>query len=203
MLYIEELKDNVLHLDKAEELYYNFTVVSKKENGRTIPFYLEYVSDDNINVKIVYGANLLINVNPSLVLKEERITLKNTDGEYFLIDIVPNDYYVMEKTYSFKITSKKILEDGSLKLKIFSKVNGMEIGWECTYDGKPMKYEITPFNSDSGEHVIIKPMVTILNEFDAIIEFTQKESGKTIKISLKNTPQKGITDYIYITNNEK
>jgi hypothetical protein len=202
MIYIEGLDDNTIRLEKEASSYYSFKVVSQKPNGKPMPFVINFVSSKHINAEIK-GDILSIDINSSRILQEETVTLINTLGERCKIMVIPNEYFTMEKTYTFKITSKKLLEDGSLKLKIFSKVNDMEIGWECTYDGRPMEYEITPFESEVGEHVIIKPKAEILNEFESLIEFTQKESNKVIKISLTNTPKKGITDYIYITNNKK
>ena len=101
----------------------------------------------------------------------------------------------MDKTYTFKLTSKKFLDDGSLRIKIFSKMNDMELGWKCTYDGKPMEYSISTRESDKGENVTIKPISTILSEFTTVIEFAQDESNNVIRLVLTNTPEVGISNF--------
>ena len=77
---------------------------------------------------------------------------------------------------------------------MLSKVNDEEIGWTCTYDGKPMDYIISPYESDKGEYVSISPIVSIISEFDSVIEFTQIESNNKIRITLTNMPNVGISE---------
>lgn len=194
MFYIEGLKNNTIQVEKGEYFEYEYKIVSKKENGRPAPFSLKFVSSDKVNVKIVHGDTIKIEIEPQRILTEENIVLGNSIGETIKIAIIPNEYYLMERTYTFKITSKKLLDDGSLKLKIFSKVNDMEIGWKCTYDGKPLSYSITPFESEVGDYVIVTPKSVNLIELDTLIEFTQDESKNTIALILTNTPNMGITN---------
>lgn len=194
MFYINGLEDNTIRLPKSKSMRYEFKVVSTNSDGKKIPFTFECITTDLIQAGIIYGDTLIIDVNPPLIKNTEAISLVNEDEEYLIIEIIPNEYYMSDKVYNFKATSKKILEDGSLKLKILSKVNDMEIGWECTYNGRPMSYSITPFESDKGEYVTIKPTATILNEFKSIVEFTQNESEEKITFELTNTPELGITE---------
>lgn len=196
MFYIEGLENNTLQMEKTDTLDYEFKVISKKDNGKRIPFFIAHVSNEYIDADIVYGNVLIIHITPSMIIEEGSIRLENIIGESVSIKLIPNEYYTMDKTYTFKLTSKKILDDGSLKLKILSKVNDMEIGWKCTYDGKPMEYSISPFESDKGEYVVVKPMATVLSEFTALLEFTQDESGNIIRLSLTNTPEVGISEAI-------
>lgn len=193
MLNIIGLENKTINLEKSRDLKYSFTIVSEKDNGRPIPFALTLLSNNNINAVIEYGNKLIINVDASLIMNEEHIVLTNTIGDKLVLKIIPNEYYTMDKTYTFKVTSKKLLDDGSLRLKILSKVNDMEIGWKCTYDGKPMAYSITPFENENSDYVMIVPMANIISEFDSLIEFTQEESGEAIKMILTNTPEMGIT----------
>lgn len=194
MLYIEGLENNQIKLEKSTDLTYSFKVVSKKPNNRPIPFFVEHISNENITTKITFGDTIDIYTDASLIEKEEFIVLSNTIGEFFRIKIIPNEYYTMERTYSFKITSKKFLDDGSLELKVFSKVNDEEIGWKCTYDGKPMSYTISPLDSTESKHVHIVPNGEIMAEFKVLVEFTQDESDNKIRLLLTNTPELGITN---------
>ena len=193
MLYIKGLEDNVLNLDRSTELEYEFTVVSTNSNNMPIPFFIGYSSNQDIIFDIREGDRLVISIDASLVLNEETFIMKNTKGDVLKVKVIPNEYYTMERKYSFKVTSKKFLNDGSLKLKIFSKVNDEEIGWKVTYDGHPMEYSISTCESDKGEHVTISPLVDILSEFESYIEFTQEESNNKIKLMLVNTPEMGIS----------
>lgn len=195
MLYIKDLEDNTIQLNESEESEYSFNVVSENNNGSSSPFVVKFISSDNIGTRIEYNNILNIYVNNSSILKEEYIFLRNTIGETIRITVIPSPYHLMEKTYTFKITSSKYLEDGSLKLKISSKMNGEDMGWKCTYDGKPMAYSIAPFESEISEHVIIKPLAELANELEALVEFTQNKSNNVIRILLTNTPSKGITNY--------
>ena len=195
MLYIKDLEDNTIQLNESEESEYSFNVVSENNNGSSSPFVVKFISSENISSRIEYGNILNLYIENAMILNEEYIFLRNTVGDTIRIAVIPSPYHTMEKTYSFKITSSKYLEDGSLKLKISSKMNGEDMGWKCTYDGKPMAYSITPFESEISEHVIIKPLADVRNEFKALVEFTQNKSNNVIKILLTNTPSKGITNY--------
>ena len=200
MLYIEDLENNIIQLDESLESEYSFKVLSQNNNGSPSPFVVKFISSENISARIEYGNVLNLYIENAMILNEEYIFLRNTVGDTIRIAVIPNPYHLMEKNYVFKITSKKYLEDGSLKLKIFSKMNDEDIGWKCTYDGRPMEYSISPFESGISEHVIIKPLAEISGEFEALVEFTQNGSNNVIKILLTNTPSKGITNYIYIKN---
>lgn len=201
MIYIEGLESNVLTLEQSVDLNYSFEVVSTKKNGRPIPFVLNFISNNLIDAA-VYGNTLKIHVDASQILNEETINLTNMLGETYKLTIKPCEYFTYDKDYTFKITSKKFIGDGSLKLKIFSravvkfndeKEDEYEIGWECTYNGKPMAYSITPLEGEGGDYITITPETNILTEFEALVEFTQRESCNKISLMLTNTPMKGIT----------
>lgn len=187
MLYIKELENNTIDLN-TNEAYYEFTVISKDANNRNKTYSIDLVSNDAILVK-KYDTILSIEIDIESILKEEYIILSNTLDERIRITILPSTYQIMDKNYKFKITKRTYNEDGSIKVKILSTVNDMELGWRCSYDGKPMSYSISPMSNDEGCYVTITQAATVVSEFDSLIKFTQDESGNEIKLVLHNTPE--------------
>ena len=185
-----EVKDNIIELSKEEHSKYTLDVISQRDNGNKSPFAIDLVSNTNVISANVIGSNMLnVEIDTPNVLNEEYIILKNMQGDRTKITILPNKYYTMEKEYKFKITKKIYEDDGSLKIKILSKMNDEEIGWNCTYEGKPMEYFINPKLSDKSEYVTIAPAVTVASDFIAILEFTQRGSGNIIRLEVYNTPE--------------
>lgn len=186
-----EVKDNIIELSKEEHSKYTLDVISQRDNGNKTPFAVDLVSNTNVISANVIGSSnmLIIEIDTPNVLNEEYIILKNMQGDRAKITILPNKYYTMEKEYKFKITKKVYEDDGSLKIKILSKMNDEEIGWNCTYKGKPMEYFINPKLSDKSEYVTIAPAVTVVSDFTAILEFTQRGSGNVIRLEVYNTPE--------------
>ena len=193
MLKIEGLKNNELILGKGDLFNTSFKVTSKNGAYKRVPFFIDYISNKHISAKIMYSDTIVIQLNPSAISKNEYMVLKNTNGDETKITIIPNVYYTIEKTYDFKITFKRVLKNGALSLKILSKANEFDVGWKCTYNGKPMTYLINPMEGENEDKITINPIGEILSEFDSLIEFTQNESNKKIKLLLTNTPNKGIT----------
>ena len=189
MIEIKELNDNTISLNKEDYSKYTLDIISQRDNGNRSPFAIDLVSNVNIiTANTVGNSSLNIEIDTPNVLNEEYIILKNMQGDRAKITILPNTYFTMEKEYKFKITKKVYEDDGSLMIKILSKMNDEEIGWDCTYDGKPMEYFIKPKFSDKGEYVRIKPAVTVVNDFTALLKFTQKQSGNVIRLEVYNTP---------------
>ena len=186
-----EVKDNIIELSKEEHSKYTLDVISQRDNGNKTPFAVDLVSNTNVISANVIGSSnmLIIEIDTPNVLNEEYIILKNMQGDRAKITILPNKYYTKEKEYKFKITKKVYEDDGSLKIKILSKMNDEEIGWNCTYKGKPMEYFINPKLSDKSEYVTIAPAVTVVSDFTAILEFTQRGSGNVIRLEVYNTPE--------------
>jgi hypothetical protein len=185
-----EIKDNIIELSKEEHSKYTLDVISQRDNGNKSPFAVDLVSNTNVISANVIGSNMLnIEIDTPNVLNEEYIILKNMQGDRTKITILPNKYYTMEKKYKFKITKKTYEDDGSLKIKIISKMNDEEIGLDCTYDGKPMEYYINPRHSDNGEYVTIIPAVKVVSNFTTMLEFTQRGSGNVIRLEVYNTPE--------------
>lgn len=189
MLKIKNLKDNVIDLNGTKEFEKDFEITSiNTQNGKGIPFYVDLVSSPNITVS-AFSTNLIkIIINVETILKDEFIILRNTRKEKLIIDIIPNDYFVNERKYVFKITKSEITNDGTLKLKILSKVNGIEIGWKCVYDGKPISYIITPMESDKSGYVSVKLAMEMLIECETKLIFEQEESKERIEFEINNTP---------------
>ena len=191
MLKVEGLNGNEIKLKRCDLFNQEFKVISTNGAYKRVPFFIYYISNKNIIANVMYGNTLTIQMNPSMILYNEYISLKNTNGDSIKLLIIPNDYYTMEKTYEFVLTYKRVLKNGGLSLKVSSTANdNMDIGWKCTYNGKPMSYTITPLESENGGKILIIPNGDIVSEFDSLIEFTQDESNKKIKLLLTNTPNK-------------
>lgn len=192
MILIDDLKDNTITLTRNESNIFEqeLTITSQNENGSTIPFSIEFVSSNYITVSTYGNYGIKIIADTPNILQNEYIILRNAENERVRITIKPNSYFTMERNYKFKITSEKIDKDGKLILKILSKVNNMDIGWQCTYMGQPISYDVSPLNSDKGEYVTIsnKKGNVIYGNFDSLFKFQQNESNNIIKYYLHNTP---------------
>jgi len=188
MLYIENIENNSIFLDGYDGNEIELKVMSRNARNVKKHFVIDYVSSPNIVAYTLGGDSIKIEYEPREVTDNAFIILKNTLGETMRLTIVPKLFYSMEKTFKFKISSYKELEDGSIRLKLLSKVNDMEIGWKITYDGKPMTYIISPMESDKGDYVTIKPNATIVNDFTSVIIFKQDESDEEIRFEILNTP---------------
>jgi len=97
--------------------------------------------------------------------------------------IKPNILLTSPKTYKFRIT-KKSTDGRKTSIRILSKENDNEIGWECTYDGKPLNYSIEPMSSDKSGNVDIEVLDELFTDVPSVIEFTQNRSGEIIKLVL-------------------
>jgi hypothetical protein len=188
MITINDLKNNTINLNNKQS-HYEFNVSSVDDNGNNKNFAIELVTSEHIIVKAFDISSISIDINIPNILKEETIVLKNTANERLEIKVLPNSYYTMKKEYTFKIGKRIYKKDGSLKVKIVSMANDMELGWRCSYDGKPMSYSIFPRSNDVSCYVTITQAATVVSEFDSLIKFTQDESGNEIKLVLHNTPE--------------
>ena len=188
MLLINELKDNIINLNDLQT-HYEFDVISKSDDGGYKQFGIEIVSNESIFVKAFDLNSISIDIDIPNILEEEIIVLKNTLNERVEIKVIPNEHNIMDKSYKFKITKKKFEDDGSIKVKILSTINNEELGWKCTYDGKPMNYIITPRSNEGSCFVEIKPNSQVFNNFESVIIFTQNESNNEIRLMVYNTPE--------------
>ena len=181
-------QENVIDLNGLKQYSDNFEILSFTEKLKRVPFHVELISNTNISV-IPFGVNSInITIDVQEIVNDEYIILKNLNGEEIRIDIKPNEYFVNDRNYKFKITKSEILENGDLKLKILSKVNNEEMGWRCTYFGKPINYEITPSESNKSEYVTIKLLSSMFVDYKAVLKFEQEESGNEITYYVNNTP---------------
>lgn len=188
MIIINDLKDKTINLDGLKDYDHNFEVYSCTENGKTQPFQIELVTSDNIIVEKFNVSSIHIFIDVEYIVKEEYIILKNILGEKLIITVKPNEYYTNDRNYKFKLTKNEFNKNGELKLKILSKVNNIEMGWSCVYDGKPIQYEITPMKSDKSSYVTVKLMSTLFIDYISTLKFQQNESGNVIEYKIKNTP---------------
>lgn len=187
MIYVEGIDGNTIDLNSDQDTY-ELSVVSKDENERKSGYDITIVSSKSLTVK-KYGDTLSVTADTPNILKEETIVLSNLLGDVLVIRVIPNEYYTMDRTYKFKIGKRTYQNDGSLKVKIISTMNDGNMGWKCTYDGRPMNYVISPFEGEGSCNVVIKPNTNVLSEFDALVVFTQEESGETIRLTLHNTTE--------------
>ena len=189
MFEIKGIKDNIIDLDGVKEYNENFEVISINENGKRMPFSIDLVSTDSITVNAFGVSSINIEIDVSNIIQEEYVTFKNILGETLAITIKPNSYFTTERTYKFKITKTEFKDNGELKIRILSKVNGEEIGWKCIYDGRPIMYVITPMESNKSEYVTIRSMSQVANDFVAALKFQQDESGEVITFLINNTTE--------------
>ena len=187
MFTVKDLKDNVINLDGLKEYNIDFEVLSLKESGKRIPFRVDLISTESIKIRLFGVSSINIVIDVENILKDEYIVLKNTNNEKIIITVKPNEYYVNDRDYRFKITREEKTKDGDIRIRLMSKVNKSEIGWRCTYDGRPISYEITPMESNKSEYIKIKLKSKMLTEYNSVIIFQQEESGETVELKIKNT----------------
>ena len=190
MFKIKNLEENnLINLEGKKEYKEQFEVLSYNEkNMKRTPFTVSTITSPFISAR-TFGVSLLeIGIDVEGVTKEEHVVLTNINGEEIIITINPNSYFSNEREYKFRISKSEILDDGTLRLRILSKVKGKELGWKCTYDGRPMVYSIMPKEGSKSGYVRIKPMVMeIYSEFISKLEFQQEESGEKAEILIKVT----------------
>lgn len=189
MFYIKGLENNIIDLDGFDEYSEEFEVVSLNDNDKRQPCGIEYISNEGIEVTF-FGVNFVrISIDVSEIINDEYIILKNYIDETITLTVKPNQYYVDDKDYKFKITKSEFKDNNDLRLKILSKVNGKELGWKCTYDGKPISYSITPMENDKSCFINVKLLSQLFVDYTSVLIFEQDESGETIEYNILNTPE--------------
>jgi hypothetical protein len=187
MLQIDNKKNNYL-LDLNEVPYDSHTINIKSvdDKGNRLSWGIEFISSDKIQAHANGIDELIVETPLDSIKTDEYILLRNYAKERLRVDLKPNLEAIRPKSYKFKISSKKT--DGrNVKIKILSKDGNNEVPWECSYDGKPLTYTITPFSSEIGEHVKIEPRGDIFGEIETVIRFTQSKSGNEIELKLKQS----------------
>ena len=172
-------------LDLNERPYNNHSVkvTSEVAPNRRLPWGVELVSSSLI--KATLGANDILNifVDMEKLMEDAFVLLRNYNKERMKIIIKPNFITIEPKEYTFKIT-KKSTEGKKVRIRLLSKENDREMGWECTYQGKPLNYSIEPLKSDKSGYVDIELLDDATTDFQTVIEFTQNKSKKTIELRL-------------------
>ena len=169
-----------LNVNPVDE--HEFTVISKNGNEE-LSWGVELVSLNEISVMKHSGNKLSINLDVNTLNKDGFILLRNYNKERLLVEIIHNEELSREKEYTFKFENEKV-EGKKITIDIVSQEESKEMSWACTYDGRPLKYSISPKRSDKSEKVEIVLLSPVSNEFKSIIEFTQDKSDKIIKLKL-------------------
>ena len=169
-----------LNVNPVDE--HEFTVISKNGNEE-LSWGVELVSLNEISVMKHSGNKLSINLDVNTLNKDGFILLRNYNKERLLVEIIHNEELSREKEYTFKFENEKV-EGKKIAIDILSQEESKEMSWACTYDGRPLKYSISPKRSDKSEKVEIVLLSPVSNEFKSIIEFTQDKSDKIIKLKL-------------------
>lgn len=176
-------KQFILDLNKLPYDEHTITINSNGERGNRLPWGVEMVSSQYVSAE--QGANDSLNIYVDIEnMKDDAfILLRNFKKEMMKIVIKPNTLLTSPKTYKFRI-SKKTTEGRKTRIRILSKEDNNEIGWECTYDGKPLNYSIEPMKSDKSGYVDIEVLDELFTDVPSVIEFTQERSGEVIKLVL-------------------
>lgn len=177
-------------LDLNEHPYdeHTITIASQGRTGNHLPWGVEMVSCGLVSAEPAGSDALNIHVDIENLDEECFILLKNYNKERIKIMVKPNNLLTIkpESSYNFRI-SKKRINGRKVNIKILSKEDDNEVGWKCTYDGKPLHYSITPMESNKSDNVTIEVLDELFTEMPAVIEFTQEKSGKVIELKLKQT----------------
>lgn len=176
-------KQFILDLNKLPYDEHTITIDSKGDKGNRLPWGIEMVSSQYVSAEQGANDSLNIYVDIENMKDESFILLRNFKKEMMKIVIKPNTLLTSPKTYKFRI-SKKTTEGRKTKIRILSKEDNNEIGWECTYDGKPLNYSIEPMRSDKSGYVDIEVLDELFTDVPSVIEFTQERSGEVIKLVL-------------------
>jgi hypothetical protein len=169
-----------LNVNPVDE--HELTVISN-DDGEELSWGVELVSLNEISVMKHSGNKLSINLDVNTLNKDGFILLRNYNKERLVVEIIHNEELSREKEYTFKFENEKV-EGKKITIDILSQEESKEMSWACTYDGRPLKYSISPKRSDKSEKVEIVLLSPVSNEFKSIIEFTQDKSDKIIKLKL-------------------
>ena len=185
MFSIDNYKDSYeISLDDNPYNEHNLIIKSEKNDGKLLPWGVDMISSSGVIAKPCGVNGLKIILDFEKLDKECFIILRNYAKEKMRITIKPNWYVFHPREYKFKITRTSI-EGKKMKIKILSKEGENELGWECTYDGKPLNYSIEPFENNKSSYVYINLKDELFTNVTSMIEFTQNKSEKKIKLNLE------------------
>ena len=176
----------VLDLNEMPYDEHTIKVSSVNSNGENIPWGIEMMTNDFISAEPGADNTLNVYVDVEHFTSDAFILLRNYEKERLKVIVKPNLMLSAPKTYKFRI-SKKSTDGRKTKIRILSKENNNEIGWKCTYDGRPLNYSIVPMESDKSGYVNIEVIDELFTEIDSIIEFTQDRSGEVTILKLNQT----------------
>jgi hypothetical protein len=145
------------------------------------------VSSELVSASMGADVSLIVTVDVENMKDESFILLRNYAKERMKIILKPNITITSPKTYKFRIT-KKTTDGRKTRIRILSKEDDNEIGWKCTYDGKPLNYSIKPRESDKSGYVDIELLDELfIDNIPTILEFTQNKSCEVIELRLNQT----------------
>jgi hypothetical protein len=179
-------KEFILDLNKLPYDEHEIHIDSKASNGRDLPWGVEIVSSKLISATRGAGNLLNISLGPEKLNEDAFILLRNYNKERLKIVVKHNVLLTMDRKYKFRI-SKKTTDGRKTRIRILSKVDNDEIGWKCTYDGKPLNYSISPMESDKSGYVDIEVLDELFTNVPSVIEFTQDRSREVISLKLNQT----------------
>ena len=171
-----------LDLNKSINKEYILTIDSRDENGIIIPWAVMLSSNQTVyyNEEGIDKLHLVFDL--TLIRKEEYILIENYKKEKIKIIIKPNLKEIEEKKYVFSAKKYDILDINKIKIYVNSKVNGSFAEWKCSYNGKPLVYNITMKKT----YIILDLKSIPLGDINGYIELKQEKSNKKINIKLNH-----------------
>ena len=176
-------KEYVLDLNNFPYDEHELKIESRGRNGQFLPWNVELVSNSGISVKALSNNMISIILDSESLSTDETIVLGNYDKERMIIRVIHNDYLSKPKNYIFRV-SKKEVDGRHTRIRIISKEDKSEIGWKCTYDGKPLNYTIKPMKASRSGYVDIELNSRVFTNVNTLIEFTQEKSDNVIRLIL-------------------
>ena len=169
-----------LDLNEFPQEEHILSIVSEGENGEKIPWAVSFSSNKLIGYSEEGIDKLRLTLNLQLIKGGEYIILENYKKEKARILIKPNLKESAEKKFTFRIYQYEILDENKIKLMVKSEVNSEYLKWKCSYDGKPLSYDIDV----QRNYVIIELKSIIFADAIGYIELAQDKSNKNINIQL-------------------
>ena len=180
MITIENLVNEYeLDLNKSNQKEYILTINSRDDNNN-IPWAVTFVSNNSIKYNEESVDKLHLTFDLASIKNGEYIIIENYKKEKARILIKPNLKESAEKKFTFRIYQYEILDDNKIKLMVKSEVNSEYLKWKCSYDGKPLSYDIDV----QRNYVIIELKSIIFADAIGYIELAQDKSNKIINIQL-------------------
>ena len=188
MMKVNEFEDEfILDLNKIPYEEHTIKIHSRGENDSRIPWGIEMVSSELVSASMGADDSLIVTVDIENMKDESFILLRNYAKERMKIILKPNILLTSPKAYKFRIT-KKTTDGRKTRIRILSKEDNNEIGWKCTYDGKPLNYSINPRESDKSGYVDIELLDELfIDNIPTVLEFTQNKSCEVIELRLNQT----------------